>query len=91
MDSILKIPIYKRNGKIFFVFIEGGGEGWSFEKRYYCDEEENVIKHIEREAENGDAITGPQIEIEINKSNPNVRKYVEEDIREIESILKIPI
>ena len=75
-----KIRIYKRNGKIFFVFIEGGGEGWSFEKRYYCDEEENVIKHIEREAENGDAITGPQIEIEINKTNPNERKYVEEAI-----------
>lgn len=86
-----KVHIYKKNGKIFFVFIEGGAESWTFEKRYYCDKDENVIRYLEREGENGDQPNGPQTTMKLNADNPNIRAYLNSEFKEIAGILKAEI
>lgn len=85
------VHIYKKNGKIFFVFIEGGAESWTFEKRYYCDKDENVIRYLEREGENGDKPNGPQTTMKLNAVNPNIRAYLNSEFKEIAGILKAAI
>ena len=85
------IHIYKKDGKIFFVFVEGGAESWTYERRYYCDKDENVISHLEREGENGDQPSGPQTIMKLNTSTPSIRAYLSSEFKEIESILKTKI
>jgi hypothetical protein len=80
------VHIYKKNQKVFFIFIEGGAEGWSYERRYYCDKDENVIRHLEREAEGGEEVRGPQKEMKIK--NQNIREYLKSDFDELELILR---
>jgi hypothetical protein len=80
------VHIYKKNQKVFFIFIEGGAEGWSYERRYYCDKDENVIRHLEREAEGGEEVRGPQKEMKIK--NQNIRNYLKSDFDELELILR---
>lgn len=80
------VHIYKKNQKVFFIFIEGGAEGWSYERRYYCDKDENVIRHLEREAEGGEEVRGPQKEMKIK--NQNIRDYLSNEFYEIELILR---
>ncbi len=80
------VHIYKKNQKVFFIFIEGGAEGWSYERRYYCDKDENVIRHLEREAEGGEEVRGAQKEMKIK--NQNIRDYLSNEFYEIELILK---
>ena len=75
------VHIYKKNQKIFFIFIEGGAESWSFERRYYCDKDENVIRHLEREAQAGEEVRGTQKEMKIN--NQNIRDYLKSDFDEL--------
>ena len=83
------VHIYKKNQKIFFIFIEGGAESWSYERRYYCDKDENVIRHLEREAEGGEEVRGPQKEMKIN--NQNIREYLKSDFDELELTLRSSI
>jgi hypothetical protein len=82
------IHMYKKNGKIFFVFIEGGAESYTFERRYYCDKDENVIRFLERESDDGSQPTGPQMTKPLQQSATNIRDYIKEDLKEIEKILK---
>lgn len=82
------IHIYKKNGKIFFVFIEGGAEAYTFERRYYCDKDENVIRFLERESDDGSQPTGPQTTKALQQSATNIRDYIKEVLKEIEKILK---
>lgn len=82
------VHIYKKDGKIFFVFIEGGAEAWTYERRYYCDKDEQVIRFLEREGEGGDEPNGPQKTMKLKNSSSNIRDYVGDDFKEIEKILK---
>jgi hypothetical protein len=45
--------IYSKNEKIFFVFVKGSTEGYSYEKRFYCNSEEKIIKQLDQETEYG--------------------------------------
>lgn len=81
------VRIYKRNGSIFFALLEGGGEGYTQETRLYCGNNEQVILHMEREADNGDAPSGAHQTIPINEKDPALRSYLKEEIKEIEWIL----
>lgn len=60
-----KLSIYKKEGKVFFVFIEGGAEAWSYEHRYYFDTDEKLIRQLQREADGGEQISGPNKEVKI--------------------------
>ena len=86
-----EVSIYKRDGKIFFVLINGAAEGWSYERRYYCDKDENVIRFLAREADGGEDISGPQIEQKLDSKKPGIREYISEDLSDIETILKSSI
>ena len=66
--------IYSKNEKIFFVFIKGNGEAYSYERRYYCNREEKIVQQLDREADGGEELKGANTE---NKTNIN------KDIREI--------
>lgn len=90
-ESGVTIHIYKRFGNIFFVFIEGGAESWQYERRYYCDKDENVIRFLEKEAMGGELSTRPNKTMKLKLSDSNIRSYISNDIRNIESILKINI
>ncbi|MFM2037829.1 MAG: hypothetical protein RL432_768 [Bacteroidota bacterium] len=81
------VRIYKRNGNIFFALLEGGGEGFTQETRLYCGTNEQVILHMQREADNGDAPSGAHQTIPVNEKNPALRSYLKEEIKEIEWIL----
>ena len=71
--------IYSKNDKIFFVFVKGSAEGYSYEKRFYCNSEEKIIKQLDQEAEYGKDDKKNNIE---NKTNLN---------KDIDSIIDINI
>lgn len=81
------VRLYKRKGSIFFALLEGGGEGYTQETRLYCGKNEQVILHMEREANNGDAPSGAHQTIPVNEKDPALRSYLKEEIKEIEWIL----
>ncbi len=58
--------IYSKNEKIFFVFVKGSAEGYSYEKRFYCNSEEKIIKQLDQETEYGKDDNKENIE---NKTN----------------------
>jgi hypothetical protein len=81
------ISIYKNKGKIIFVFVEGGAEGWSFQKRYYCDKEENLILQLEREAYGGEEITEANREIKLDPTKPKIQDNIDTFLNDIKFVL----
>lgn len=69
------VSIYYKNGYIFFIFEEGGGEGQKYETRYYCDSEERIIQELHSESEGSTDLNSPQIEIK-----ENLRKHINQII-----------
>jgi hypothetical protein len=82
-----EVSVYKRKGKIFFIFVTGGAEAWSYENRYYFDSNENLIRHLEREADGGDELSGPNKEKKIDPKKKNVKVCAKEYFDEIEFVL----
>jgi hypothetical protein len=77
------ILIYSKNGKIFFVFEKGGGEGGSWEKRYYCNTNEKIIQQLDREANVDEELNNPNKE---NKSNINKNIHEFFDLNKVKRI-----
>jgi len=82
-----EVSVYKRKGKIFFIFVTGGAEAWSYEYRYYFDSNENLIRHLVREADGGDELSGPNKEKKIDPKKKNVKVCAKEYFDEIEFVL----
>lgn len=82
-----QVSIYKRKGKIFFIFVTGGAEAWSYEYRYYFDKDENLIRHLEREADGGDELSGPNKEKKIDDKKKFVTVCAKDYFKEIEFVL----
>lgn len=82
-----QVSVYKRKGKIFFIFVTGGAESWTYEYRYYFDSDENLIRHLVREADGGDEISGPNIEKKINAKKKFVKDCAKEYFDEIEFVV----
>ncbi len=70
-----EINLYLRQGKIFFVFVTGSAEGYSYERRYYCDSNEILIQELLRESDGGQEIIGSNIDVK-----ENLRKRITEVI-----------
>jgi len=70
------VRVYLRNGKIFFVFITAGDDGGSAEIRYYCNEDEKIIKELRRSADLGEELTGPNSEVKAN-INQDIRTVID--------------
>ena len=70
------VNVYLRNNKIFFVFITGGSEGYRYEERYYCNDDERVIKELRREADGGEELSGANFEITSNL-NKNISSVLD--------------
>jgi outer membrane protein len=56
------VKVYLKNDKIFFVIITAGDDGGNSEIRYYCNEDEKIIKELWRSADLGEELTGPNSE-----------------------------
>jgi hypothetical protein len=82
-----QVSMYKRKGKIFFIFVTGGAEAWSYEYRYYFDKDENLIRHLEREADGGDEVSGPNKEKKIDPKKKFVKVCAKDYFKEIEFVL----
>jgi hypothetical protein len=82
-----QVSMYKRKGKIFFIFVTGGAEAWSYEYRYYFDKDENLIRHLEREADGGDELSGPNKEKKIDDKKKFVTVCAKDYFKEIEFVL----
>jgi len=70
------ILVYYKNGKIFFVFETGGGEGQLYETRYYCDSEEKIIQELHRESEEYAELKEPQSEIK-ERIQKNIHQIID--------------
>lgn len=81
-----EVSVYKRKGKIFFIFVTGGAEAWSYEYRYYFDSNENLIRHLVKEADGGDELSGPNKEKKIDPKKKNVNVCAKEYFDEIEFV-----
>jgi hypothetical protein len=86
-ESSYQISIYKRYGKIFFVFINGGSEGYSFEERYYADNQEILIKHLIKEAYNGDRLPTQNTEVEV-KDKQLIKDKISDQLDDVNWVLK---
>ena len=82
-----QVSVYKRKDKIFFIFVTGGAESWTYEYRYYFDSDENLIRHLVREADGGDEISGPNTEKKINAKKKYVKDCAKEYLDEIEFVV----
>jgi hypothetical protein len=82
-----EMSVYKKKGKIFFVYVQGGAEGWSYERRYYCDKEEKLIRHLEREASGGEAITEANREVSISTANRKIQSYLSHNFEDLNYVL----
>ena len=82
-----QLTIYKKDSKIFFVLITGGGEGNSFEKRYYCDRNENLIELLENEAEGGEEVKGPGKPTQLNPAKPRIQDNIAEYLTDVNFVL----
>lgn len=70
------VKVYLKNNRIFFVFISGGGEGSSYEERYYCNEDEKIIKELRRDGDFGEEPSGANIEVKTN-INKDIRTVID--------------
>jgi hypothetical protein len=86
-EWLCEVTIYKKNGKIFFVFVDGASEAWSYEKRYYCDKDENVIKHLENEADGGMEIKGGGQEMKLNPNKLKIQDNIANYLNDIDYVL----
>ena len=84
------IHLYKRNGKIFYALYDECVEASFLEQRFFCDENENIIRFQERIG-SGEPPNGPQITVKLKKNPTNIRNQIGEQIKEIERILKLNI
>ena len=66
------INIYKKNGNVFFVFIYWGGEGVNNENRFYFDENQKLIKEIEKSIDYDCKSVKTEKKENLNKSLLNV-------------------
>jgi hypothetical protein len=82
-----QVSMYKRKGKIFFIFVNGAAESWSYEYRYYFDNDENLIRHLEREADGGNELSGPNKEKKIDDKKKFVKICAKDYFEEIEFVL----
>jgi hypothetical protein len=82
-----QLTIYKKEGKIFFVLVTGGGEGSSFEKRFYCDRNENLIELLENEAEGGEEVKGPGKPAQLNPAKPKIQENIAEYLSDVNFVL----
>jgi len=81
------LSIYKKDGKIFFVLVAGGGEGYSFEKRFYCDRNENLIELLENEAEGGEEVKGPGEPAKLDPTKPRIQDNIAEYLTDVNFVL----
>jgi NADH:ubiquinone oxidoreductase subunit F (NADH-binding) len=70
---------------VFFVLIKGASEGYVYERRYYCNEDEKLIQQLDREGEGGE-LKANNVE---NKTdlNKNIKVVLADDFDEIERAL----
>ena len=83
------VNIYKRDAKVFFVFVEGGAEAFLYENRYYCDRDETVIRHLQKESEGGDDLSkaaNKQVKLPVGRTA--VYKYVSETFERVDEVMK---
>lgn len=82
-----QLTIYKKDSKIFFVLITGGGEGSSFEKRFYCDRNENLIELLENDAEGGEEVKGPGKSAKLDAAKPRIQDNIAEYLTDVNFVL----
>ena len=82
-----QLTIYKKEGKIFFVLVTGGGEGNSFEKRFYCDRNENLIELLENDAEGGEEVKGPGKSAKLDAAKPRIQENIAEYLTDVNFVL----
>jgi hypothetical protein len=82
-----QLTIYKKDGKIFFVLVEGASEGWSYVKRYYCDKDENLIQLLENEADGGEEVKGPGKETKLDPAKPKIQDNISSYLSDVNFVL----
>jgi len=81
------ISIYKRKDKIFFIFIESIGGSSYWEQRYYCDNDENVIKILKKEGDMSSELDEENEEISLDPLKMKIFEYVEDYMKDIDFVL----
>ena len=82
-----QLTIYKKDSKIFFVLVTGGGEGNSFEKRFYCDRNENLIELLENYTEGEEEVQGPNKSPKWDPSKPRIQDNIAEYLSDVNFVL----
>jgi hypothetical protein len=82
-----QLTIYKKDGKIFFVLLTGASESWMYEKRYYCDRDENLIQLLENEADGGEEVKGPGKATPLNPAIPRIQDNIAEYLTDVNFVL----
>lgn len=84
-----QISIYKKEGKVFFVFITGGAESLSYEKRYYWDSEEQLIRFLNKEmSEYMEEESGPGKTVKLDPDKLSLKDHLEASFNDIAFVLE---
>jgi hypothetical protein len=82
-----QLTIYKKDGKIFFVLVTGGGEGNTFEKRFYCDRNENLIELLENYTEGGEEVQGSDKSRKWDPSKPGIQDNIADYMTDVNFVI----
>jgi hypothetical protein len=79
-----EVIIYRKNRKVFFVLIKGSSEGYLYERRYYCNQDEKLIQQLDRDGEGELKANNTE-----NKENlyKNIKVVLSDEFDEIERAL----
>ena len=76
-----ELIIYRKNSKIFFVFIKGSNERFNYEQRYYCNQDEKTIQQLDREGVDLQKVNNTENKENLHK---NIKLVLSDDFEEIE-------
>jgi hypothetical protein len=78
------VIIYRKKDKVFFVIIKGASEGYLYERRYYCNEDQKLIQQLDREGEGQLKPNNTEIKTDLYKS---IKVVLADTFAEIESAI----
>jgi hypothetical protein len=83
-----QISIYKKEGKVFFVFVTGSSESLSYEERYYWDNNEQLIRFLNKEmSEYTEEEIGPGKPVELDPGKLSLQDHLEASLNDIAFVL----
>ena len=80
------VSIYKKNGRIFFILVEGSGVAMLYEHRFYCDSNEKVVRRLKKESLDDDLAKIESKKIPLPQGDRSIQIVAKKYLQHINSV-----